>query len=101
MNGQFNPATLAEVALNVMAEAPVKADDATLESVVAARQLLHAIRLGHVLVVQKPEPRKAPPAGAEGVQAARPPIRGGGYRGEEGIIAPPSPAVLNDEALVS
>jgi hypothetical protein len=60
---------LANVALAVMVQTKVKSDDQTLSLVLAARQMLHRIAAGELLVnpPAPPAPAAPPVAGAEGV----------------------------------
>jgi hypothetical protein len=57
---------LASVALAVMVQTKVKSDDQTLSLVLAARQMLHQIAAGQLLVAP-PAPPAEPVKGAEGV----------------------------------
>jgi hypothetical protein len=59
---------LANIALAVMVQTKVKSDDQTLSLVLAARQMLHQIAAGELLVAPPARAPAAPPvAGAEGV----------------------------------
>ena len=66
MNVTYNQ--LAQVALAVMVQTKVKSDDQTLQLVLAARQMLHQIAAGKLLLAPPAATPAAPPvAGAEGV----------------------------------
>lgn len=68
----LNPRMLADIALQLMAAAAVKADDENLERATAARLMLKGIKSGELMVVPTPQDKaiEVSPKVAEAVHTA-------------------------------